>query len=89
MVVLPMDGVAICPATLQVQDSICGHTLPEDQFFTLHGRIKNAKTRRSIRGATRGPLPAESVLRKVGIHEPIPEPTSALQPGEQQILNQE
>ena len=58
------------------------------EFLTLGDRIKYAEVRRGIRAATHCPLPPECVLRQVGIHEGVPEPTGALLPGNQQIFCQ-
>src|SRR4051812_3319022 len=48
------------------------------ELLTLADWIEDAEIRRSIGAAARAPLPAQGVLREVGIHERVPKPARAL-----------
>ena len=58
-------------------------------LLALAHRVEDAKEGRRIGAAAGRPLPAETVVGEVGINESVPEPSGAILPGEQEVLDQE
>lgn len=59
------------------------------EFFALSHRVEDTEEGRGVGATTSGPLPTQCIVRQIGICERVPEPSGALLPGDQQILDQE
>ena len=50
------------------------------EFFTLARGVEHAEVGCGVGAAAGGPLPAERVLREIGVHKRVPEPPRAFLP---------
>jgi hypothetical protein len=59
------------------------------EFLALQDRIEDAEIGGGVGARAGDPLPARRIIRKIGVHQGIPEPVLALAPGNQQMLGQQ
>jgi len=57
--------------------------------LALRHRVEHAEERLGVGAAAGRPLPAERVVRQIGVDERIPEPLGAFLPGEEQVFGEE